>query len=391
MLGHIYNRVHTVQLNDGKTWFIAPNGINADGQVTGIFLVDTHSSLSQKQVVRQFTSETTGGLTTITPYDLNDDGKIDMVYGGDLQGNIWKFDLTGNNASAWAAAKPQRLFQAKGSDGKAQPINQIPLVAKFKPVKQTTTSFNSPNVMVYVGTGKLIETCDNSSTPCEDDSSQNTMYGLWDAGTPICSLEEMQEQVLGEKTVDGVVYRTVTNNQPTWATEAERNAAKLVDCSDAARAELKGHHLGWYEHLPLASERITGNLSINGDGIIYQSYVPNGLSGDPCIKDDVTFTVQVNVSTGGHFSTNSVGGLPDGNEEIIGGSSSGSTGGVTIKDGDNIYVVNNNTDGTTSLTPPFICVGQGCSKKTCEESSVIVCGPNKTLVRLSLREIHGVF
>ena len=41
----------------------------------------------------------------------------DYVYAGDLQGNLWKFDLTDNNSAQWGSAfktgnKPKPLFQA---------------------------------------------------------------------------------------------------------------------------------------------------------------------------------------------------------------------------------------------------------------------------------------
>src|SRR5699024_7764483 len=45
------------------------------------------------------------GLMNIAPVAVaNHHGLVDTIYGGDLQGNIWKFDLSSHNAAGWNVA-----------------------------------------------------------------------------------------------------------------------------------------------------------------------------------------------------------------------------------------------------------------------------------------------
>jgi type IV pilus assembly protein PilY1 len=64
--------------------------------------------------------------------DINGDGKIDVVYAGDIKGNLWKFDLTSKMPSSWKVAEfdgsSKPLFVATYTDGKRQPISAPPIV-----------------------------------------------------------------------------------------------------------------------------------------------------------------------------------------------------------------------------------------------------------------------
>ena len=59
------------------------------------------------------------GLSTPTPVDVDGDGRVDVVYAGDLQGNLWRFDVRDP-----AAPSVTRLFKTEAQ----QPITQAPFV-----------------------------------------------------------------------------------------------------------------------------------------------------------------------------------------------------------------------------------------------------------------------
>ena len=59
------------------------------------------------------------GLSTPTPVDTDNDGRVDMVYAGDQQGNLWRFDIRNP-----AAASVTRLFKTEAQ----QPLSQAPFV-----------------------------------------------------------------------------------------------------------------------------------------------------------------------------------------------------------------------------------------------------------------------
>ncbi len=46
-------------------------------------------------------SGTNNGLSGPTAIDTNGDGIVDMVYAGDLNGNLWKFDLSSASKDSW--------------------------------------------------------------------------------------------------------------------------------------------------------------------------------------------------------------------------------------------------------------------------------------------------
>lgn len=86
-------------------------------------------------------------------------GELDLLYAGDLQGNLWKFKFTGVGKESWTAeglsafksvSTPTPLFVASDADGTRQPITSAPVVA-YGP---------SRGYIVTFGTGKLLETGD---------------------------------------------------------------------------------------------------------------------------------------------------------------------------------------------------------------------------------------
>ncbi|WP_262364776.1 pilus assembly protein, partial [Salmonella enterica] len=91
------------------------------------------------------------GLSSPLPVDEDGDRVADYVYAGDLQGNLWKFDLTDNNSAQWGSAfktgnKPKPLFQACNGTCSAstrQPVTMRPLAIRHP----------KGGIMVLMGTG----------------------------------------------------------------------------------------------------------------------------------------------------------------------------------------------------------------------------------------------
>lgn len=105
------------------------------------------------------------GVMNIAPVAIfNNDGLVDTVYGGDLQGNLWKFDLTSGDPSSWAVAYGgEPLFTAE-RDGLRQPITGGIEVS----------SGPGGGISIFFGTGSYFAEGDNASTAVQ------SLYGLWD-------------------------------------------------------------------------------------------------------------------------------------------------------------------------------------------------------------------
>lgn len=108
---------------------------------------------------------TPNGLGGLRAADEDKNGTIDYVYAGDLQGNLFRFDLAGSNFSNWSNSNNvDRIFHATDASGNAQPITIRPVV------------MDNPHggLNVMFGTGSWMTVDDATSL---DD---HTIYSVWD-------------------------------------------------------------------------------------------------------------------------------------------------------------------------------------------------------------------
>ncbi len=103
------------------------------------------------------------GLATPAVVDSDSDGFADRVYAGDLEGNMWAFDLSGSTLGSWDVALK--------SKGKAAPLFTAPSGQQITttPVIVRNSSFpaspsNEPNLIVIFGTGQYLTAADTGST-----------------------------------------------------------------------------------------------------------------------------------------------------------------------------------------------------------------------------------
>ncbi len=106
------------------------------------------------------------GLAQISAMVTNPqvDATISAVYGGDLDGKLWRFDV--NNNIAPAGYEAQLLAHLKDAAGNPQPITTKPAVTLIKNQR-----------VVYIGTGRFLHSDDIG------DTSQQSLYAIKDAGT----------------------------------------------------------------------------------------------------------------------------------------------------------------------------------------------------------------
>ncbi|MBA2674667.1 PilC/PilY family type IV pilus protein [Ramlibacter sp.] len=101
-----------------------------------------------------------------------DDAVVRYVYAGDLQGNVWRFDLDAATLSA-----PARIAALASGAGTAQPVTSVPVV---NPV-----SGNASKFFVYVGTGQYFSVDDvpGTAAPNTYATQSETIYGIVDDTT----------------------------------------------------------------------------------------------------------------------------------------------------------------------------------------------------------------
>jgi type IV pilus assembly protein PilY1 len=214
------------------------------------------------------------GLSTPSLVDTNFDGLVDYAYAGDLKGNLWKFDLTDTNSANWKIAygtieSPQPLFQAKNSQGVAQPITSKPDVVKH-------CLLDHDGYIIVFGTGSYLTNGDTRSI------DQQTIYGIWDWQNQ----ERNHNYYLGEFDKDRQLtnienldndYHSCTLLEQTLVHDYFSEGYMVVSDTPIVWYPKKQDnisHVGWYFDLPNAGERVVANPTIREGKIIIISLIP---------------------------------------------------------------------------------------------------------------------
>ncbi|RZZ88975.1 pilus assembly protein [Pseudoxanthomonas winnipegensis] len=207
------------------------------------------------------------GLGNIVVADSNGDGLVDMAYGGDLQGNVWKFDLSGATQGSWSVGATP-LFTAKDPDGNRQPITGG-LELSVGP---------NGGYMVYFGTGRYFANGDSSTKDLQ------TVYGIWDKldGTTVTGRNSLAQQTILSDDATTPPTRSVSTNGVNYLNQR-----------------------GWYMDLALKDnggnyikrgERMIGNPRIQSGRIYFPTYIP-GVGAD-CVPGGVNWLYGLNPLSG---------------------------------------------------------------------------------------------
>lgn len=197
------------------------------------------------------------GLAQISAYvtKTDYDNTVEYVYGGDLKGNVWRFDFTANSSNSWSVSKFATL---EDDSNNTQPITTAPELALL--------SISGADArMVYVGTGQYLGDSDVSTTQTQ------TMYGLKDnlVALPTALRDNLQQQTL---TTSGTT-RTISNNTVDFATKK-----------------------GWYIDLPTSKERVNTDPAIALSVLVFTSNIP---SSTVCVPGGSSWQYFINIKTGG--------------------------------------------------------------------------------------------
>jgi len=202
-LGYRISTPSIVKMNNDKWAVVFGNGYQSTDGEALVFIVfieqgldGTWTNVTDYRVLE--TDGTTGnGMSGIVAADLNGDYVADRIYGGDLLGNMWAFDVSSDQAHKWDVAYRKTsgnpkvalpLFTAEDSAGNPQPITGAPSLA----INTEDESNASPNVLVTFGTGKYLENGDIV------DGSEQSYYTIWDIGTDELKRDGLVERTLSQ-------------------------------------------------------------------------------------------------------------------------------------------------------------------------------------------------
>jgi type IV pilus assembly protein PilY1 len=203
-------------------WVVAlTSGYNGSSSLGYLYLVNPATGALLQKIA---TSGPSSGLTQASAYVQDfTDYTADSIYVGDLNGQLWRFDLTTASGNYPA---PTLLATLTDSSGNAQPVTTAPLIEIHPSTRKR---------YVMVGTGEFLSASDITST------SQQSFYAILDgtAGGFNSVATPITRSVLQSVTASGLVAGiTLTPTQKGWyidlGTDPTSGYAWRVDLKPAA-------------------------------------------------------------------------------------------------------------------------------------------------------------
>lgn len=218
------------------------------------------------------------GLSSPAGLDYGQDGVLDFVYAGDVNGKLWRFDLT-DYSNFKVASNP--LFDA----GAGHPIIMRPGLI---PVYKTADGTPLGNVILF-GTGQLL------TNPDRSDTTTQSLYGVldkMDVNPTTVNISNLQQQQFETTTYSKSTTRAGTYRK----ISASIDAANKLDIASAANLSLSAPKMGWYLDLPDPSERLVTSPMVFEDRVLFGTGVP--VSTEQCLPGGSGWIVGVNPLTG---------------------------------------------------------------------------------------------
>ncbi len=270
-MGNVLGEPVIVKLNDPSNTraVLVPNGVNSVNGHAVLFVIN----LTTGAVIKKFdTGAGTIGMSAPRAWDNDGNGTVDYVYAGDLNGNLWKFDLTDATASYatnWKIALlGAPLYVARDASNVRQPITAGLALAR-EPV--------SGDRWIFIGTGKFLESPDMTTTTVQ------SMYGIIDDGVSAVTgrtsggngnLQQRSIIITGQVRID--TDGDGDTNQVPAGTDNQFRDVRGFETNDT----LAAGKTGWYIDLvkppipTLQGERIVSAPRINGTVLLTASIIP---------------------------------------------------------------------------------------------------------------------
>ncbi|HGH6426357.1 TPA: PilC family type IV pilus tip adhesin, partial [Neisseria meningitidis] len=151
-IGKTHNGKYAAFLASGY----ATKEINSTENKTMLYVYDLESN-NGTPIAKIEVPNGKGGLSSPTLVDKDLDGTVDIAYAGDRGGNMYRFDLSGDNPSSWTV---RTIFQG------TKPITSAPAISQLKDKR-----------VVIFGTGSDLSEDD------VDNTDEQYIYGIFDDDT----------------------------------------------------------------------------------------------------------------------------------------------------------------------------------------------------------------
>ncbi len=274
-----------VILGEDDQWYAAfGNGYNSTNSKPVLILVNmTTGAITKKLTGNSGLVGVDNGIGEIAALDTDGDGKVDTIYGGDYQGDMWKFDLSTNTPSTWTVAfgnKP--LYVAKDASGNRQPITGG--------IETSTGPLGGQ--LVYFGTGSYFLTTDNASVPSPPVQS---LYAVWDNGSADTTSRAsgndlVQQTISAANSTAGAITRQTSSNPVSYSAGSTTQRGFFMDLINPGQP---------FSSPPIPAgpnaEKFIGTARVQNGIVFYTTFEP---SGDSCQPGGLNWEYGLNALSG---------------------------------------------------------------------------------------------
>ena len=234
-----------------------------------LYVLDANTGQQQKKLgtfvaggTPAGTATTPSGLAEINSWvDADVDNTSKRFYGGDLRGNVWRFDIDSLVQPFDAALQLAKLTVGSA----AQPITTQPMLAELR-------YGGADHAVVYLATGRYLGVSDLANT------DQQTIYALKDS---------LSATGLGDvRSAGNLVAKSLDLHDATLHQD-RTIAPSLVNWSSAD---------GWKLDLPSSGERVNVDMQLQLSVLSASANIPKS---DACTTGGESWLYQLDLSTGG--------------------------------------------------------------------------------------------
>ena len=245
-LGYSYGNPVITAKADG-TWVVLVtsgyNNINPGSGQGFLYVLNAGTGAIISKIATGAGSTTApSGLAKISAWnDVPSSNRATYVYGGDLQGNLWRFDINSTASAAIGNGYVLDFATLDDPSGSPQPITTAPVLGKISGYR-----------VVFIGTGQYLGTPDLSTSQVQteyaikDDNATATLADP--GGSPRNSTTLVQQTI----TNNGNGTRSATGNPVDWTTGR-----------------------GWYVDFPDSGERVNIDGKLVQGTLLVPTIVPS--------------------------------------------------------------------------------------------------------------------
>ncbi len=245
-------------------------GQRVNSKTSALYILNADTGALIRKISVPNVAYTSQGLSSPAGLDIGQDGVLDYVYAGDINGNLWRFDLTTADPAAFSVSSAP-LFQA------GKPITTRPAILNVT----KSSDDSSLGHMIFFGTGKLHVDADRT------DTATQTVYGVLDTMSPTIATVSRSE----------LAPRTILDVQGVSANGLR--AGNYRQISSSPEFDIRSgtsSYKGWYLDLPEQTERLVTTPFLLPDRLMFGTGIPK--AAEKCVPGGKGWIMGLNPLTG---------------------------------------------------------------------------------------------